>query len=127
MLELKDEYVNETKLNAYLGRRLCFIRKTLKISQQELADLIGVTFQQIQKYEKGANKISVSRLYCICQALNISLSYFLAEIDAVKQTNFFQSNESLELIKNYYKIKNRKIAENIFDIIQDVAKSSQKK
>lgn len=69
---LEDEVV----LNAYLGQRIRLARIALGVSQQALAEKLGLTFQQIQKYERGRNRISASRLYDIARALGIGVGVF---------------------------------------------------
>jgi DNA-binding Xre family transcriptional regulator len=60
--------------DAEVGRRVRSRRLECRLSQTELADRIGVTFQQVQKYEKGANRVSAARLFEICEALDVSLA-----------------------------------------------------
>ncbi len=69
-------------IDVHVGRRLCKLRHNLHISQTALADKIGLTFQQIQKYEKGENRLSCSRLWMICEAMEINVSSFFVGIDA---------------------------------------------
>ena len=69
--EVRD--VDVSLLDAYVGKRLKLRRLMLHMSQDELASMIGVTFQQIQKYESGANRISASRLFVISKILQIDM------------------------------------------------------
>lgn len=66
-----DEY-QQNIVDAYVGRRLKLLRKQRGISQKQLAERLGVTFQQIQKYEKGLNRLPASRMLSICFALDIT-------------------------------------------------------
>jgi transcriptional regulator with XRE-family HTH domain len=61
-------------VDAYIGARMREGRLALKMSQAALGEKLGVTFQQIQKYEKGENRVSAARLFEICEALNVSLA-----------------------------------------------------
>ncbi len=61
-------------VDRYIGARMRERRRELEMSQADLGKELGVTFQQIQKYEKGINRVSAARLYSICKALNVSLS-----------------------------------------------------
>jgi transcriptional regulator with XRE-family HTH domain len=61
-------------VDEYIGARMRESRRALGISQESLGELVGVTFQQVQKYEKGANRVSAARLFEICKALNVTLS-----------------------------------------------------
>src|SRR3569833_62810 len=60
------------RIDAYVGERIRFRRNLLGVTQTEMADRIGVTFQQLQKYEKGVNRIGASRLMQICKALEVT-------------------------------------------------------
>ena len=61
-------------IDEFIGARMRERRHVLGISQADLAETLGVSFQQIQKYEKGVNRVSAARLFAICKALNVSLS-----------------------------------------------------
>lgn len=71
-------------IDIHIGRRIRTRRMTLGLSQEKLAELLGITFQQIQKYEKGINRISGSRLWDVSQVLRTEVGYFFEEMD--KQT-----------------------------------------
>jgi transcriptional regulator with XRE-family HTH domain len=72
-----------TWIDTHVGRRLCVLRKSSGISQQKLAEKLGVTYQQIQKYEGGTNRISTSLLLRVAQMFSVPLDYFFADIDAL--------------------------------------------
>jgi transcriptional regulator with XRE-family HTH domain len=61
-------------VDKYIGARMRDIRLSFNMSQADLAEKLGVTFQQVQKYEKGANRVSAVRLFDICEALGVSLA-----------------------------------------------------
>jgi transcriptional regulator with XRE-family HTH domain len=63
-----------TAVDVYIGARMRERRDTLGLSQRQVGEILGVTFQQVQKYEKGVNRVSAARLFEICEALKISLS-----------------------------------------------------
>jgi transcriptional regulator with XRE-family HTH domain len=65
---------NSNSVDAFIGKRMRELRHVNNISQVELGRELGVSFQQIQKYEKGVNRVSAARLFDICKALNVSLS-----------------------------------------------------
>ena len=67
-------------VDIHVGSRLRLRRTLLGMSQETLGDVVGLTFQQIQKYEKGANRMGASRLFEISQALNVPISYFFEEM-----------------------------------------------
>ncbi len=64
------------EIDQHLGKRLRQRRRTLGLTQQQIAEAVGVRFQQIQKYECGSNRIAASRLWLMAQALDISVSFF---------------------------------------------------
>jgi transcriptional regulator with XRE-family HTH domain len=61
-------------VDAYIGARMRERRRALGITQESLGELLGVTFQQIQKYESGRNRVSATRLFVICEALDVSIA-----------------------------------------------------
>jgi transcriptional regulator with XRE-family HTH domain len=61
-------------VDEYIGARMRETRRALSMTQESLGELLGVTFQQVQKYEKGSNRVSAARLFDICKVLNVSLS-----------------------------------------------------
>jgi len=137
-------------VDVHVGNRIKWRRKVLNLSQQQMADKLGLTFQQIQKYEKGLNRVGASRLWDIAQVLGVSMDFFFADMDAnVKvqspmmlglddkeatkylkeegqQMDFdpMKRKETLELVTAYYKINNRKIAKYLFDLIVAMSKSN---
>lgn len=87
----------ERKLDAYIGARVRMRRLMLNMSQEALSGKLGVTFQQVQKYEKGLNRISASRLFELAQALRVPVSYFydgMDEMDGLAQPN--GANEGMQ-------------------------------
>ncbi len=72
-------------VDRHIGARVRARRLEIGMSQEKFADLLGVTFQQIQKYEKGVNRIAASRLYYMTEALDVSISYFFEGLPAAKR------------------------------------------
>ena len=68
-------------VDAFVGGRICARRRLLQMSQKQLAEKLGVTFQQVQKYEKGQNRIGAGRLYSIARILGVSINYFFDEVE----------------------------------------------
>ena len=99
-------------IDLHLGRRLRRRRRLLGLTQQQLAVQVGVRFQQIQKYECGANRISAARLWQLAEALETPVSYFydgLAEAIERKESansggEMFSRKETLDLIQAYYQL-----------------------
>ena len=122
-------------LDAYIGKRLKLRRLMLKMSQDELASMIGVTFQQIQKYESGVNRISASRLFVLSKVLQIDISFFFDGLEKdVPDVNNLESSENsvqessvdfdpmtdtetLALINAYWKLPDVDKRQKILDFI----------
>lgn len=77
-------------VDVHVGARIGARRKLLQLSQKELAERLGITFQQVQKYEKGVNRIGAGRLYSIASILGVDISYFYSDLDS---TSFSLLNE----------------------------------
>lgn len=71
----------KSPIDRHVGRRVYMRRNAAGVTQRQLADAIGVTYQQLQKYERGENRIGPSRLYGIAQALGVPLSYFFEGVE----------------------------------------------
>ena len=112
--EKEPQTQRATEADRHVGQRIRERRVMLGLSQQQLAQLIGVTYQQAHKYETGINRISAGRLYQIAQALGVEISYFFEEIDPEKRTRpkpsemMPQQRMLLELARNFAGITNRK-------------------
>ncbi len=72
-------------IDQHVGRRLRWRRREMKLSQEALAEKLGLTFQQVQKYERGANRISAGRLFELAQALDTTIQYFFEGAEAVNK------------------------------------------
>ncbi len=126
------------EVDAHVGRRLRQRRIALGISQEQLGSELGLTFQQIQKYEKGQNRISAGRLYKIAQILSVSVEHFYeglvgssdahgrrhgmpgnAEISA-----FLSSPEGLALTSGFMKIGDPATRRRIIDLVNTIAGDS---
>ena len=110
----------ENNIDVHLGKRLRRRRRLLGLTQQQLAGACGVRFQQIQKYECGANRISAARLWQLSEALEVPVGYFydgLSESSRQEQTigegpgeaggEMLASKETLDLIRAYYQLGER--------------------
>lgn len=128
-------------IDVHVGGRIRLRRTLLGISQMALAEAIGLTFQQVQKYEKGANRVSSSRLVDMANALGVSVSYFFEEMTAEvqKQTpsalmitkqrpeidqerDPLARRETLELVRAYYRITDPTVRKRLADLVKAVAK-----
>ena len=125
-------------IDIHVGQRVRLRRTLLGMSQEKLGKAINVTFQQVQKYERGTNRIGSSRLYQLSQVLDIPVSYFFddlpIEITArkspgltdVKVASFegdpLVKRETLELVRAYYRITDPSVRKRIFELVKAVAK-----
>ncbi len=96
-------------VDAHVGKRIRHRRWMVGMTQQQLADKVGIKFQQIQKYETGMNRVSASRLWDIADALGVQIAFFfegLTEDQAPTsaQGDILADKEALELVRSYYAI-----------------------
>ncbi len=119
-------------IDIHVGARLRLRRTLLGLSQEKLGEAVGITFQQLQKYERGSNRISASRLFNLSQVLGVPVSYFFEELppaDAVlvedepaaSETDEFESmarRETLELVRAYYRINDQSVRKRTFDLVK---------
>ena len=104
-------------IDLHLGKRLRRRRRLLGLTQQQLADSVGVRFQQIQKYECGANRISAARLWRLSEALEVPVGYFYDGLSATEARDtmveraeggeILARKETLDLIRAYYQLGER--------------------
>ena len=126
-------------VDVYVGGRVRQRRTMLGMSQEKLGEALGLTFQQVQKYERGANRIGASRLHQISEVLDVPINFFfedispsltkkrgktaLAEAQAEYDHDPMAKRETLELVRSYYKIKDPKVRRRIFDLIKQLGKT----
>ena len=135
-------------LDVAIGHRIRERRRARGMSQQALASAVGVTFQQIQKYERGSNRIGSSRLFEFAKVLDVPVSYFFDEMPSnalagrpmsgrgrkggfgEAATPFEQEKdplikrETLELVRAYYKIRESRVRKRIFEMVKAVGTAS---
>ncbi|MBY6082531.1 MULTISPECIES: helix-turn-helix domain-containing protein [Ruegeria] len=119
-------------VDVHVGKRVRHRRWLIGMTQQQLAQQVGIKFQQIQKYETGANRISASRLWDIAEALDVPVSFFFEGLeDAQKEDSGKKSvpadlmgdKEALDLVRSYYAIpenQRRRLFE-LARVLSDVA------
>ena len=93
-------------VDKYVGQKIKIERSKYGISQDKLGKILGVTFQQIQKYENGINRTPVSTLYKLSKVFSISLDYFFKDFNSFQKTQKL-NNENLKEIKEEYELKNK--------------------
>ena len=103
-----------TDIDLHVGKRLRWRRRLLGLTQQDLASQVGVRFQQIQKYECGANRVSASRLFELAESLDVPVQYFYEglsqrdESDAdTLSADILSQKETMDLIRAYYRLGER--------------------
>jgi transcriptional regulator with XRE-family HTH domain len=106
----------DQKIDLLLGRRLRGRRRMLGLTQSQLANRVGVRFQQIQKYESGVNRISAARLWRFCQALDVPVAYFYDGLPAERGeappafdegAELMARPESIDLIRVFHQLEER--------------------
>lgn len=110
----------------HIGRRIRLRRTLLGLSQQQLAGAVGVTFQQIQKYESGANRISAARLYDLSRALGVGPMFFVEDMpdagpDAIASSDPMVRTETLELVRIYWGLDSEEMRLRILELLRSIA------
>ncbi|MCZ4281620.1 helix-turn-helix transcriptional regulator [Kiloniella laminariae] len=95
-------------IERHVGQRIRERRTMLGLTQQQLADLIGVTYQQAHKYERGINRVSAGRLFEIAQVLGVEINFFYEELDTSGEIMNERQRMCLDLARNFTRIKNEK-------------------
>jgi transcriptional regulator with XRE-family HTH domain len=119
-------------IDAQVGNRVRLRRMLIGMSQERLGELLGLTFQQIQKYEKGVNRIGAGRLYQVGQILGVPISYFyegmIDESSHSKNASsmppvmeFLSSGEGLQLTLGFMRIKDTKVRKRVIDLVKSLA------
>jgi len=121
-------------IDVHVGKRLKARRVGLRISQSDIGKTLCVTFQQIQKYENGANRIGASNLYKLAQALNVDVSYFFQDMPNDVTANMLSDQpatpfehdpmaqpESIKLVHNYFHIANPGVRARVFQLVKAIA------
>jgi transcriptional regulator with XRE-family HTH domain len=135
-------------IDVHVGTRLRARRTLLGMSQTALGDALGISFQQLQKYESGSNRTSASRLYELSKLLDVDISYFFDEMDQAtesesparlsrqksrrspqkppKSEDPLHKRETLEFVRAYYRITDPKIRGHVRKLIQSTASASSR-
>lgn len=129
---------NPDPIDVHVGSRVRLRRTLLGMSQEKLGDALGLTFQQIQKYERGANRIGSSRLFKLSQILDVPVSFFFDDMpDEVEKVDkgFSESpaepfeadklsrRETLELVRAYYRITEPRVRKRMFELVKSIAQN----
>jgi transcriptional regulator with XRE-family HTH domain len=133
-------------IDVYVGSRIRLRRTLLDMSQERLGGALGLTFQQVQKYERGANRVGASRLFEISRVLDVPVRYFFDDMpEGVSESlvsgprgrvlegaewqetfnvladNQLVQHETLELLRAYHRISDQTIRQRMFDLIKSLA------
>jgi transcriptional regulator with XRE-family HTH domain len=124
-------------VDQHVGKRVRMRRLMLDVSQTRLADAIGVTFQQVQKYEKGVNRISASRLQHMSHVLQVPISFFFEGLPSIAKgskkapdlpfpgyiSDFLATSDGLSLAKAFRQIKQSALRRSIVKLVEEIADS----
>ena len=120
-------------VDVHVGSRVRMRRTLLGLSQEKLGEAIGLTFQQVQKYERGANRFSASRLFDLARILDVSVDYFFEDLDQPAPSSVpaesaetfmpdpLTKRETLELVRAYYRIRDPKVRQCLFATFKAIA------
>ena len=126
-------------VDIHVGSRVRLRRTMLGMSQEKLGEALGITFQQIQKYEKGSNRIGASRLQRISEVLNVPVSFFFEDLPGSAQNggglhepsgsdyvvDFLSTSEGLQLNRAFVKIGDPKVRRRIIDLVRSLGDASE--
>ena len=133
---------NNNAIDMHVGKRVRLRRTLMGMSQEQLGANLDITFQQVQKYERGSNRISASRLWDISQILDVPISFFFddmsestmqnsprrisrgcgaADVDFEIVTDPMVRRETLELVRTYYTIHNPAVRKRIAEMVKSIA------
>ena len=127
-------------IDAHVGHRVRLRRMLIGMSQERLGELLGLTFQQVQKYEKGVNRIGAGRLYEIAGILGVPVSFFYDDIegDASREVastagaaetprvmDFMATGEGIQLGVAFMRVKDVKVRRKILDLVRALGKEDE--
>jgi transcriptional regulator with XRE-family HTH domain len=129
-------------IDVHVGTRIRLRRTLLGMSQERLGESLGLTFQQVQKYERGVNRVGASRLFDLSRVLDVPISFFFDDMPDSLAANFggvpnrrsgghaeaqdpfgddtLSRRETLELVRAYYRITDPSIRKRVFDLIKSM-------
>ncbi len=131
-------------IDIHVGSRVRLRRNLLGMSQTKLGKAIGLTFQQIQKYERGVNRVGASRLFNLSRALDVPVSFFFENLPsaaagggrrrargfgegraAALEPDLLSRRETMELIRAYYRVKNPRVRKRVLDFLKAIGTPSR--
>ena len=125
----KQSRAQADAVDTHVGQRIRDKRNERGMSQTEVANALGVTFQQVQKYERGTNRVGASRLFDLSRILSVPVQYFFEGLN--NQTTPIEKEddnvihlvkpETIELVEAYYKVKNPQVRRQILSTIRSIS------
>jgi transcriptional regulator with XRE-family HTH domain len=137
---MADTKKKPNPIDIHVGSRIRLRRTMLGMSQEKLGEALGITFQQVQKYEKGTNRVGASRLQNIAAILGVPVSFFfedapgdsgtsaaagMSENSSAYVVNFLSSSEGLQLNRAFVKIADSRVRRRIIDLVKALAAESE--
>lgn len=118
----KNDYIQE--VDKFIGGKIYSLRLAKGLSRQQLSEVIGVTHQQLQKYEKGTNRISVGRLVLIAKALSKEVSYFYEGLDSDNKEPLMTQHQRMciEVSRNFMKIESSEQQNAVNSLVKSLSK-----
>src|SRR5947209_16921953 len=129
-------------IDVQVGSRVRLRRNMLGLSQEKLGESIGLTFQQVQKYERGANRIGASRLHELSRVMDVPVSFFFDDVDPVRapaipggfseppaeafDSDPLRRRETIELVGAYYRIDDPTLRRRLFDLARALAGGAER-
>ncbi|MCA1406500.1 helix-turn-helix transcriptional regulator [Ensifer sp. IC3342] len=133
MLSRSSERKDPNPVDIHVGRRIRMRRLWIKMTQVTFAKALGITFQQVQKYENGSNRVGASRLQAIAKVLEVAPSYFFEDVagrrdDEITKLNphdelieFLRSDEALALNRPFHRIRDANVRKRVVSLIETLA------
>ncbi|HEY3779352.1 MAG TPA: helix-turn-helix transcriptional regulator [Rhizomicrobium sp.] len=127
-------------IDAQVGNRVRLRRMLVGMSQEKLGELLGLTFQQVQKYEKGVNRIGAGRLYQVASILGVPIGYFYEDVLSGQETDgavpandhaappvmeFLSSGEGLQLALAFMRIREAKVRKRVIELLKTLASDDE--
>jgi transcriptional regulator with XRE-family HTH domain len=131
-LAASDDDAGPHPVDRHVGLHIRMRRKALGISQERLAESLGLTFQQVQKYERGANRVSASKLWEIARALRTNVAYFYEGLESgaeeatrgfmgANAQEFLLTPEGMELAATFPRVRRPGVRRKVLDLVRAMA------
>ncbi|NQV21706.1 MAG: helix-turn-helix transcriptional regulator [Rhodospirillales bacterium] len=116
------------RVDEHVGERIRHLRTTLGLTQEQLASALGISYQQIQKYETGANRVSAGRLFEIAMQLDVEPAFFFADVDTKKAQTPMphggKNRTTIELVTNFSEITDPAVRSSVASLVRTLARKS---